>query len=299
MKTVLITGATTGIGLATARLLLDKPYHLILTARESSLDRFSQVGLQENQKLWFRKLDLEDSKQRRAVIEEIDQTLGGVDVLINNAGISYRSVVEHVQEKERLHQMAVNFRAPLGLIRLVLPKMREKRAGRIINISSVGGMMAMPTMAAYSASKFALEGASESLYYEVKPWNIFVTLVQPGFINSDGFTKVPYTEESLISYQDKTAPYHNHYVHMSKLITRLMQRSPSTPDTVAKRIYKVMCHRSPPLRVTGTLDAFVFDMFRRVMPTRLYHWILYRSLPKVNTWGTEGEDSRENPEWEK
>jgi len=287
MKTVLITGATTGIGLATARLLLNKPYHLILTARESSLPRFTKLGLKENEKLWFRQLTLEDSAERRAVIEEINEKLDGVDILINNAGISYRSVVEHVQEKDRLHQMAVNFRAPFGLMRLVLPKMREKRAGRIINISSVGGMMAMPTMGVYSASKFALEGATESLYYEVKPWNIFVTLVQPGFINSDGFTKVPYTEESLAAWQDEDSPYHNHYVSMTRLVTSVMRRSPSTPDGVAKKIYKVMCHRSPPLRVAGTPDAFLFDLFRRLTPSRLYHWILYRSLPQVRTWGKD------------
>ncbi len=96
--------------------------------------------------------------------------LGGVDVLINNAGVAYRSVVEHVSERERLQQMGINFRAPMELTRLVLPYMRSRRAGRIINVSSMGGMMAMPTMAVYSASKFALEGATESLYYEVKPW---------------------------------------------------------------------------------------------------------------------------------
>ena len=91
--------------------------------------------------------------------------------------------------------MDVNFRSPMELTRLVLPGMRAKRAGRIITVSSVGGMMAMPTMAAYSASKFALEGAHEALWYEVRPWGIRVSLVQPGFVHSDGFQKVRYTTQ--------------------------------------------------------------------------------------------------------
>lgn len=103
---------------------------------------------------------------------------GGVDVLVNNAGISYRAVVEHTDHEDRAHQMDVNFRAPMEMIRHVLPDMRRKRRGKIINVSSVGAMMAMPTMAPYSASKFALEGASESLWYEVRPFGIHVSLVQ-------------------------------------------------------------------------------------------------------------------------
>jgi NAD(P)-dependent dehydrogenase (short-subunit alcohol dehydrogenase family) len=93
---------------------------------------------------------------RQAIVAEAEWDWGGIDVLINNAGVSYRAVVEHVDDRERLSQMDVNFRSPMELIRLLLPGMRAKRSGRIISVSSVGGMMAMPTMAAYSASKFAL-----------------------------------------------------------------------------------------------------------------------------------------------
>ena len=103
----------------------------------------------------------------------------------------YRAVLEHVSDAERVAQMDVNYLAPMDLIRLVLPRMREKHAGRILNVSSVGGMMAMPTMAVYSASKFALEGATEALYYEVRPWNIRVSLIQPGLHPQLGLQKRP------------------------------------------------------------------------------------------------------------
>jgi NAD(P)-dependent dehydrogenase (short-subunit alcohol dehydrogenase family) len=164
-----------------------------LTARAESLSRFAEAGIVESARVLLRPLDVTADDERRALIDEIENRCGGVDALINNAGVAYRSVVEHVTEQERLEQMGINFRSPMEMARLVLPSMRRKRAGRIINVSSVGGMMAMPTMSVYSASKFALEGATEALYYEVRPWNIRVSLIEPGFIHSTSFQKVHYT----------------------------------------------------------------------------------------------------------
>src|SRR5688500_5444459 len=182
MRTVLVTVATSGLGLARAQQLLVTPgYRLILTARGSSLDRFADKGITESERVWLRPLDVVDAVERRRVVEEACDRWGGVDILVNNAGVSYRAVLEHVRDSERLAQMDINFLGPMELVRLVLPRMRERRWGRIINVSSVGGMMAMPTMALYSASKFALEGASEALWYEVRPWNVWVTLIEPGF----------------------------------------------------------------------------------------------------------------------
>jgi short-subunit dehydrogenase len=211
-KTVLITGGSTGIGLEIARALMKTSHRVYLTARQSSLARFDAHALGESQHVRIRPLDVTKPEEREAMIAEAERDWGGIDVLINNAGVSYRAVVEHVDERERLAQMDVNFRSPMELIRLVLPGMRAKRAGRIITVSSVGGMMAMPTMAAYSASKFALEGAHEALWYEVRPWGISVSLVQPGFVDSDGFQKVRYTSQSDRSEHELDEPYHQHYV---------------------------------------------------------------------------------------
>ncbi|NND96228.1 MAG: SDR family NAD(P)-dependent oxidoreductase [Pirellulaceae bacterium] len=284
-RTVLLTGASTGLGLAIAKRLVREPFHLILTARNDSLDRFTAEGITEGEHLWIRPLDVTDCQQRIELVHEIDAQLGGVDVLINNAGVAFRSCVEHVTEPERLHQMNINFRSPIELARLVMPGMRAKRAGKIVNISSVGGMMAMPTMSVYSASKFALEGASEALYYELKPWNVSVTLVQPGFMRSDAFAKVPYTQLSAEASANNRSPYHEHYRNMEDFIAKYMTRATATPDSVAKKIVKVVRSKSPPLRVSGTLDAHLFYYLRRLLPRRLYHWVLYRNLPNVRTWG--------------
>ena len=284
-KTVLITGASTGLGLAIARALTKTDYRVYLTARPNSLPRFDMHEVRESDHVRIRALDVTSAEQRAAIVAEAERDCGGIDILINNAGITYRAVVEHVTEEERISQMDVNFRSPMELIRLVLPGMREKRAGRIITVSSVGGMMAMPTMAAYSASKFALEGAHESLWYEVRPWGIRVSLVQPGFIASDGFQKVRYTPKSHHSAHELTEPYHEHYVNMAPFIGRLMKSSRATPDSVARVVLRTMRRRRPPLRVPATFDALAFATLRRVLPRSTYHWLLYRMLPKVETWG--------------
>ena len=282
---MLLTGASAGLGLAIARALVETDYRVYLTARPESLPRFEMHDLRETDRVRIRALDVTSARARQELVEEAKRDWGGIDVLINNAGITYRAVLEHVTEEEGMAQMDVNFRSPMELIRLVLPGMREKRAGRIISVSSVGGMMAMPTMAAYSASKFALEGAHESLWYEVRPWGIHVSLVQPGFIDSDGFQKVRYTPQSDRSEHEIAEPYHEHYVTMAPFIARLMRRSRSTPESVAQVVLRTMRRRNPPLRVPATLDALGFSLLRRVLPRNAYHWLLYRSLPDVDTWG--------------
>jgi NAD(P)-dependent dehydrogenase (short-subunit alcohol dehydrogenase family) len=296
-RTVLVTGASTGLGLAIARRLLAMPPRrgrdpdvLVLTARAGSLARFAAEGITASDRVILRALDVTDAAQRHDVVGEIDDRWGGVDVLVNNAGVMYRAVLEHCTDDERLAQMDVNCLAPLDLCRLVLPRMRARRAGRIINVSSVSGMMAMPTMAAYSASKFALEGATESLFYEVRPWNIRVTLVQPGFIHSTSYQHVVYTRASSGARDDLHAAYHAHYEHMEPFIARLMSWSRATPERVARTIVRVMNRRRPPLRVSGTFDALVFSALRRLLPRALYHAFLYRALPRVKQWGHDEDD---------
>jgi len=285
-QVVLITGATTGLGLALARHLLSQgESRLILTARATSLLRFGHHGIVENENLWIRALDVTNEAERQRVMDEANARWNGVDILVNNAGVAYRSVVEHFTEQDDRDEMSVNFNGPMELIRLALPKMREKRAGRIISISSVGGMMAMPTMALYSASKFALEGACEALWYEVRPWNIKVSLVEPGFIRSDGFTHTRYTTASAQGLAEEKDSYHAHYVHMGSFIEKLMRRSFATPESVAQRIARLMREKNPPLRVQATLDAVLFLWIRRFLPRRLYHFILYAALPGIRKWG--------------
>ncbi|MCB0346116.1 MAG: SDR family oxidoreductase [Bdellovibrionales bacterium] len=281
---ILLTGASSGIGRALAQRLSQSNYRVIATAHERSLHRLSENGLVESPRFLFRELDVNNAEQRAKLIDEIEQLWGGVDVLVNNAGISFRAVVEHMSDEEERRQLETNFLAPMALTRLVLPSMRRKRRGRIINVSSVGGMMAMPTMSSYSASKFALEGASEALWYEMRPWGISVTLVQPGFINSNAFRRVRWSAESDAS-RSHHDDYSVYYDNMSSFVEKLMTHSFATSDSVAKKIMKVIKMSHPPLRVSGTFDAWAFFALRRMLPRSLYHSVLYRSLPGIKEWG--------------
>ncbi|MEM7646578.1 MAG: SDR family NAD(P)-dependent oxidoreductase [Pseudomonadota bacterium] len=284
--TVLITGASTGLGLAISRRLMETgEFRLLLTAREKSLGRFQELGITESETLMIRPLDVTNRLEREKVVDEVLKTWGQVDFLINNAGLAYRSVAEHIEPYELVRQMSINFYAPLDLIRLVLPSMRRRRQGHIINISSVSGMMAMPTMGLYSSSKFALEGLSESLWYEVKPWNINVTLVEPGFIQSEAFQNVPWTRKAKKVRFNEACPYHPQYNSMEPFIGKIMRRVLARPDSVAKKVLKVMRRSRPPLRVKATMDAVLFDLMKRFMPASFYHWFLFRSLPNVKNWG--------------
>ncbi len=284
-KTVLITGATTGIGLALLQRLLKGSWRIIATARPTSMPRFRELGFQESDTLRLHPLDILNAEQREELHKGLVQEDWLPGILINNAGLSYRGVVEQMDSVADEQQMRINCLAPLALTRLFLPSMRERRAGRILNISSVGGMMAMPTMGSYSASKFALEGASESLWYEMRPWGVHVTLVQPGFVRSESFRNVRPSRQAEQAQLDERDPYHRYYRHMVPFIERLMWQSRSSAEDVARRIEGVMRMKRPPLRVAGTKDARFFYMLRRLLPRTLYHNLLYRNLPEIGDWG--------------
>jgi len=285
----LVTGCASGLGLALVRALVaSRSFRVVATARDSSLPRMATAGLEDGLGLRLLPLDVTQAPEREQAISAIERQWGGVDILINNAGISFRAAMEEMSVEEEGLQMATNYLGPLSLCRLVLPHMRAQRWGRILNVSSVSGMMAMPTMGSYSASKWALEGASEALWYELRPWGIGVTLVQPGFLHSDGFQKVRLPEHAVTDTQGEAA-YRRYYESMSPFIARLMARSRSTPELVAARMLALLHRRRPRLRSAVTFDARCFYLLRRLLPRRLYHEVLYRSLPGVRHWIPEME----------
>jgi short-subunit dehydrogenase len=287
-KVILVTGASAGLGLALAKkLIVDKNVFLVLTARKVSQHRFHEELIFESNNVWLRDLDVTDHDQIKILISEINEKLGGVYVLINNAGITDRATVEESNNQYRQHQLDVNYLAPFEIISQVLSMMRKKRTGKIINVSSVGGFMAMPTMSSYSASKFALEGATESLWYEMKPWGIDVSLIIPGFINSEGFLHTTESQQCASSLSNEKSTYHEHYMGMKKFITNRMGKSHDTNEKIAQKIVNIINRKHPPLRVYVTFDAWVFFLLRRICPPKLYFYILYKFLPNIKKWGKQ------------
>jgi len=289
---ILITGCTSGIGLATAQLLYSQTsYRVVITGRKKSLERL-HGKFKESDRFWIRPLDVTSAKERDVLLDEIRDKWTGVDILVNNAGISYRAVVEHMSEADEFLQMSTNYLGPVALIKAVLPHMREQGRGKIINISSVSGMLAMPTMASYSASKYALEGLSESLWYEAKPFGINVVLIQPGFIRSNSFRNVYYSKQSDPEVQ-KSTPYRDYYLNMVPFIAKLMRLSFTPPESIAKLILKVIRTESPPLWIPASLDAWVFYYLRRIVPRRVLMPLLFSLLPGSRNWGLKHTHRRQ------
>lgn len=281
---ILITGCGSGIGWALMKLIYTKTnYRMVATARDKAISKIREI-FPETDRFKVFPLDVTDEQSREQLIHRINEMWGRVDILVNNAGISYRSVVEHMTEKDEVLQMKTNYLGPMGLIRLVLPMMRTRGRGKIINISSVSGMLAMPTMASYSASKYALEGASEALWYEVRPLGINITLIQPGFVRSNSFRNVYYTAQSSPEVCFDEA-YCDYYTNMEPFIEKMMNHSPTTPERIAGKILKVIRQENPPLWVPATVDATIFYYIRRILPRRMLLPVLFWALPGARSWG--------------
>lgn len=280
---VLVTGCGSGIGLALADLLYsESKFKVVITARANSLSMLKNRFV-EDERFIIRALDVTNHENIRSLIANVNELWGGVDILVNNAGISYRAVIEHMSAEEEQQQFATNYFGPVALIRAVLPHMRKNGRGKIINVSSVSGMLAMPTMGSYSASKYALEGMSESLWYELRPFGINVSLVQPGFVHSKSFMKVHYSLKSSPDHGTEGL-YADYYEHMTPFVEKLMKASLTTPKHVAKRIFRIIKRRNPSLWNPATVDAMIFYYLRRFIPRALLMNILFLALPGVRKW---------------
>lgn len=176
---VLISGATSGIGLATAKAFQERGWLVWAGYRQSIPDELKQM---EN--IRFSHLDVTDDRLIQSTIETILKKDGRIDVLINNAGYGLIGAEECITIDEAQRLFDVNFFGPLRLIQAVLPTMRQQRSGHILNISSGVGVHALPGLGLYSASKFALEGLSDSLAATLSHWNIKVSLIEPGFVRN-------------------------------------------------------------------------------------------------------------------
>lgn len=268
-----ITGCSSGVGAAIARKLVAKAdCRVVLTARAKSV-RILKDKFQEDSRVMILPLDVADVHQIRKAVLSVLRRWGRIDVLINNAGVCYRSVVEQMDIESEEIQMRTNYIGPAALIRSVISVMRENGQGRIINISSVSGVMGMPTMGSYTASKHALEGLSEALWYEMRPFGVHVSVVRPGFINNEGHTHVASANKAQIA-EALQGPYAGFYTFMRPFVATLMRFSPQTSENIADKVLGVVNAKNPPLWVNATLDAHVFSLMRWILPESIFHRLM-------------------------
>lgn len=204
MKTWFISGVSTGFGKALAEAVLARGERVVGTLRKVeqvaafSASHPNAIGVE---------LDITDHPSVHAAVEGIEREVGPIDVLVNNAGYGYEGTIESVAMEDARYQMEVNFFGTLALTQAVLPGMRQRRAGHILNITSIGGLVTFPGLGLYHASKFALEGLSETLSKEVAGFGIQVTAVEPGMFRTDwGGRSLVRGPQTIEDYEPLFAP---------------------------------------------------------------------------------------------
>ncbi len=248
---VLVTGASSGIGACCAAFLAGRGYRVYGGSRGA----ITAQGVEPIN------LDVTDDGSVARGIETILAREGRLDVLVNNAGFGIAGAVEDTSIDEARAQFEVNFFGVLRMCRAVLPAMRQQSAGYIVNIGSIGGLIAIPFQGFYSASKFALEGLSEALRLEVRPFGIHVVLIEPGDHRTSFTQNRRSTRASAAgsAYQDR----------FQRSIARMAsdEQSGPSPEGIARLLHKVVSHPHPRLRYTvGPAAQRAAVWLKRTMP---------------------------------
>lgn len=261
-KTVLITGASTGIGYATALLFEQRGWNVVATMRSPE-----KVSALKNAVY----LDVTKPDSIESAIATTVQKFQSIDVLVNNAGYSLLGAFEACTLAQIEQQFATNVFGLMAVTRAVLPYFRQQRSGTIINIASIGGRMAFPLYSLYHSTKWAVEGFSDALQYELEPFNIRVKLIEPGPIKTDFYGRsTDLAAADLTDYE----PF------ISKIIPTLKKagEAGSPPEKVAEVIYQAAIDRSSRLRYPAGGNANVLLLLRKLLPDAVFSKIVRTSL---------------------
>jgi NAD(P)-dependent dehydrogenase (short-subunit alcohol dehydrogenase family) len=253
-KTILITGASSGIGLACADRLSERGWSVIGASRRgTSGGDWQGVAM-----------DVDDEASVSEAVARITMEHGRLDAVLANAGWGLAGSAEQTSLDDAHAQMETNFWGAVRVVHAVLPLMRVQGGGRVLLTSSIGGLIGIPFQAFYSASKFALEGYGEALAYEVEPFNVHVTLVEPGNFKT-GFTQ---------SRRLVVAPKDDPYEARREKAIEIMERDEvhgASPEEVAKVVERVLGARRPPRRVSaGKFDERIGLIAKRLIPFRVF-----------------------------
>jgi len=251
-KVVLITGATSGIGKATAELLASKGYRVFGTSRD--LTGKSGNGYELLQ------LDVSSDESVAACVKAVAERTGGrIDVVHNNAGTGIIGAAEEVTPDEALRLFQINFFGVMRMTNAVLPLMRERKAGTVINMSSSGGVAALPFAAFYCATKFALEGYTEALRHELRPFNIAAVIVAPGPVSTPAGDKAMRAVRHIPDYADRRKK--------ADALAVEHIRKGMDPRRVAETVLKVVKADWPSPRYTIGLQSRATNLAHGLMPS--------------------------------
>jgi len=258
-KTIVVTGASSGIGKATARLFRDKGWNVAATMRNPSAER----DLVESAALKLIALDVQDPEAPRAAVAAALEAFGRIDVWVNNAGYGAFGPVEAGSRAQIERQFDVNVFGLIACVQAVAPHFRANRAGVLVNVSSIGGLMTLPSFAVYNASKFAVEGLSEGLWYELGAFGIKVKVVEPGAIATD------FGGRSLDAWDASAFPDYAAFMEKVNRTRESYVKNASPPERVAEVVYQAATDPSDRMRYLAGADARRVVPLRRLLGSRL------------------------------
>lgn len=275
-KVVLITGCSSGFGLHTAARLASKGYRVIATMRglEKQSALLSEVRRRAGAVDVLR-LDVTDKTSIQETVRHIAAQYGHVDVLVNNAGYGLGGFFEDLTEGEIRGIMETNFFGVQSVTREVIPLMRQRRQGKIINISSVSGFSTSPAFGAYNASKWALEAFSESLRYELRFFGIDVLLLEPGTYKTNIFHN---NARYAADFDNPESPYYPMSQHLKKKVTEYVADCHKDIEEVPALIEKLIRARNPPFRNIPDIEGRALYVLRKILPFRVYSWMIRKTL---------------------
>jgi len=270
MKVAIITGASSGIGESTAQTLLKNNFTVYAAARR--VDRMAGLAAAGAKLL---SLDVTEEASMLAAVHQVLNESGRIDVLINNAGYGSYGAVEDVPLDEARRQMEVNVFGLARMIQLVLPTMRSQKSGTIVNISSIAGKVSMPLSAWYHATKFAVEGLSDCLRMELKPFGIRVVLIEPGAIATE-------FADLATEGMEKTSG-HTAYAEQTKRLLRLFRtfKTAASPQVVADAILKAVRSKHPKTRYVMGGGARPILALRKLLPDKAFDKVMQMVLDRM------------------
>lgn len=269
-KTVFITGSSSGIGKATALYFAQKGWNVAATmrtpAKETELTKLPNVKL-------FR-LDVLDPVSIQQALTDARTAFGGIDVLVNNAGYGAVGVFEAATPEQVQRQFDTNVFGVMNVIREILPYFRQKREGTIINVTSMGGLITFPIYSIYHGTKWAVEGFTEALSFELRPFNIRVKNIEPGAIKTDFYDR----SQDLLQKDGLTA--YDDYVRVTLANSQKAGADAPGPDVVAEKIFVAANDRSFRLRYpVGSQSPWLLAI-RRIIPLSWFHGIVKSVVEK-------------------
>jgi short-subunit dehydrogenase len=269
-QVILITGASAGIGAALPGLLAERypGIRLVLAAR--STERLEKVALtcrNAGAEVSVVPTDMAQTEQVKALAATALDQFGRIDALVSNAGYGQMGPIELIPTEAVRQQFEVNLLGAITLIQSVIPVMRQQGGGRIVTVSSLGGRVAFPLGGLYSSSKFALEGLSDALRMELEPFNIRVSVVEPGPVTTEFFDVAAQQQRYVVDPLD--TPYGAALQHSAALQQRLIKQGWSS-EQVAQVIIRALTDRHPkPRYVAATGGEIMLWLMTKVLPTRI------------------------------